>query len=159
MVPRDNAELGTQIRQSLWRFASTTALSGTPRSKAAVAMVRSHFPASRSVFTNDQLAAVLQEPPAGRCSWDGLEALPDRPTPELVGLLGQPCAHCRVGFDAGRVAKRERAMLAAAAQHPPTAATGYVWPSGSEPVGLVAAAREAARRKTPAPSYYRRGRP
>jgi hypothetical protein len=156
MAPRDNTELGTQVRQSLWRFSSTTALRGTQRARAGAAFVRSHFPATRGVFTDGQLAAVLQEPPAGRCSWDNLEALPDKPTPELVGLLGRPCAHCRVRFETGRVARREAGMLAAAAQHPPTAATGYLWPAGQEPEAMVAAARAAARRTDP--PYYRPGR-
>jgi hypothetical protein len=126
MRARNGQELGEQARRALWRFSSTTALRGTQRDRAGVAFVRSHFPATRGMFTDDQLAAVLQEPPAGRCSWDNLEALPAKPTPELVGLLGRPCAHCRVGFEAAKVAARERPLYAAAAQHRPTAATGYL---------------------------------
>jgi hypothetical protein len=163
--PRDHAVLGRQVRTALWKFASLTRTRGTARDQTAIATIRSRFPSSRDVFSDAMLSAVLREPQAGLCTWDALkvltaaaaEQMPEAPTPALIALLGKPCARCWSDFDTGRVARRERAMLAAAAQHSPTAATGYLWPSGSEPVGLVAAARAAARRNDP--PYYRPGRP
>lgn len=153
--------LGVQARRALWRFATSTRLDGEARDRAALAMLRSRVPKALDVFSESALLAVLQEPPAGRCSWDNLETLSAKPTPELVGLLGRPCARCRVGFEVAKVHRRESAMLAAAAQHPPTAATGFIWPAGQEPTAMVASARAAARRaasKPPAPSYYQAGR-
>jgi hypothetical protein len=160
-LSRDDAALGRRVRSALQAFTTGTRLGGVARDKQAIAMIGSRYPKALSVFPKSALLAVLREP-GDKCSWDAyrdLAASNGEPAPKpstvLESLLGRPCDRwCKPAFDTARVAKRERAMLAAAAQHPPTAATGFLWPAGSEPVGLVAAARAAARRQPPPPSYY-----
>ena len=163
MRARDDAELGEQLRRALWSFASRTRLIGTRRDQAAITLIRNRYPASRGVFTDAQLAATIREVGDGAvCHWCALrvltaaadEPMPDQPTPALVGLLGQPCARCKVAFAAGEVAERERRLLAAGYRRRVVGPqpTGALWPAGQEPPGLTAAARQTARR--PLPPFY-----
>jgi hypothetical protein len=159
-----SAELGVQVRRALWRFATTTRLTSKARDRAGISLVKNRHPKAMAAFPEAAILAVLREPQGGTCSWDALrvltaagpEPMPAKPTPELVALLGKPCQKCQTAFEAGRVARRERAMLAAASGPSPT---GLIWAAhDKEAAALVASAREAARRSTP-PSYYRPGRP
>jgi hypothetical protein len=162
---RTDAELGEQVRNALWKFAGRTSLRGVARDRAAVALIRNRVPAAKGVFSDAQLAAVLREKADGSCSWCALrvltaagdEPMPDQPTPGLLALLGRPCARCRVDFDAGKVAARERRLLASGYRRRVVGPqpTGAIWPAGKEPPGLTAAARAGARRKPDPPSYYR----
>jgi hypothetical protein len=173
-------ELGAQVRAALWDFYGSTRTQGDARDRLGVAMVRNRFPATRELFSDAALTAVLREPGPGRCSWDHYRELarergepPLVPSPELFGLLGRQCGGCRTHFAAQAVAERERpyvAALVAAGFKPeasgslrsakqvaaakvsldsltnaklPPRATGVIWPAS----------------KTPAPSYYRPGRP
>jgi hypothetical protein len=155
-------QLGAQARAALWRFSASTRTEGAARDRLGIATVRSQFPATRGLFSDAALAAVLRPPQPGRCSWDHYLKLarergesPPVPSPELVGLLGRPCSSCRTHFAAQVVAAREDAHVAslvAAGYTPADAAyrrlghpraTGAIWSAG----------------KTPAPSYYRPGRP
>jgi hypothetical protein len=173
-------ELGAQVRAALWRFYASTRTQGVARDRLGIAMVRSQFPATRGLFSDAALTAVLREPERGACSWDAYRDLahergeaPPVPSPALFGLLGSQCGGCRTHFAAQAVAERERphvAALVAAGFKPeasgslrsakqvaaakasldsltnaklPPRATGAIWAAG----------------KTPAPSYYRRGRP
>lgn len=163
----DNAALGRKVRAALRSFATTTRLDGPARDRQALIMLNSHYPKAVTVFPEQALLAVLREPGDG-CSWDAyrdLAADNGEPTPKpsagLEPLLGRPCDRwCKPAFEAARVARREGAMLTAAAQGGP-APTGVLWPAGHEPAAVVASARAAARRaaSNPPPSYYRRGRP
>jgi len=163
MVARTDAELGVQVRQALWRFASNTRLRGTARDKAALATLKSRFPKAVSAFPESALLAVLREPQGGTCSWDAFRVLAasngepvPKPSAALTALLGRPCQRCKTAFEAADVAVRERAMLAAASGPSPT---GRIWAAGDkEAAALVASARAAARRSAP-PSHYRPGRP
>jgi hypothetical protein len=155
-------ELGAHIRTALWQFSASTRTQGTARDRAGVAMVRSQFPASRGVFSDAALAAVLRPPPQDRCAWDAYRELaheggepPPVPSPDLFGLLGRQCGPCKTHFAAQVVADRERthvASLTAAGIRPELSG---VLRSPEQ----VARYQRGAARKTPAPSYYRPGRP
>ena len=151
------AELGAQIRSRLQNFTASTSTVGTARDKTAVAMVRAQYPASRDLFTDAQLVAVLREPQGRTCSWcayrmacaAGGEPVAD-PTAGLRGLLGRMCSACRVHFEAKQIAKREHALVAAgvltaAGRRPDRpSATGALWAT--------------AKPRSREPSYYRRTR-
>jgi hypothetical protein len=149
-------ELGTQARAALWRFYASTRTQGVARDRLGVATVRNQYPATRGVFSDAALTAVLREPKPGHCSWDHYRDLaassgepPPVPSPELFGLLGSQCGGCRTHFAAQVVAERERQDLTRIAGGAPTPAAV---------AGLERARRTLARR-TPAPSYYTPGRP
>jgi hypothetical protein len=155
-------EVGTQARAALWRFSASTRTQGAARDRLGIATVHNQLPATRELFSDAALAAVLRPPEPGRCSWDYYRALarergesPPVPSPELFGLLGAQCSRCRTHFAAQMVAKREEAYVAglvaagydaadARFQRPgDPRATGTIWAAG----------------RPPAPSYYRPGRP
>jgi hypothetical protein len=173
-------ELGAQARAALWRFFASTRTQGVARDRLGVATVRSQYPATRGLFSDAALAAVLREPGSGACSWDAYRDLaadygepPPVPSPDLFGLLGSQCGGCKTHFAAQAVAERERPHVAAlvAAGFKPEA-------SGSlRSAKQVAAAKVSLDSltnaklppratgaiwpagKTPPPSYYRPGRP
>jgi hypothetical protein len=148
-------ELGAQARAALWRFYAGTRTQGVARDRLGVATVRNQYPATRGLFSDAALMAVLREP-GRRCSWDYYRELaaeqgepPPVPSPDLFGLLGRQCGGCKIHFAAQVVADRERESLARIAGGAPT-------PSA---VAGLARARRTLARKTPEPSYYRPGRP
>ena len=151
MRPRSPEELGRAARTALWKFASTTRLTGMSRDQAGVATIRSKFPGTRGLFSDQALAAVLREPQAGLCSWDALkvltaaagEPMPTAPTAALLALLGQPCSRCRISFEAGEVAERERRLIASGIRRPTTPA-----PAAARPA-LTSSARAATPRGRP----------
>ena len=122
MRRRTPEELGRAARAALNKFSVSTRLAGAARDRAGIALVRNNLPATKGLFTDAQLAAVLREidPTSRSCSWDALrrtaeaadEPMPTAPSPELVGLLGKPCRSCEVTFAAGDVAARERRLIA-----------------------------------------------
>jgi len=106
-APTD-AELGKLARHALWRFSSTTALRDTARDKAGIALVRSHFPTSRDVFTDDQLTAVLQ----GTTGRPLLLGQPRGPTCQADTRAGRPAGPAvrpLSGQVRGREGRRPRA--------------------------------------------------
>jgi hypothetical protein len=160
---RDDAALGQRVRSALQAFTTATRLDGAARDKQAIAMIGSRYPKALSAFPKAALLAVIREL-GDKCSWDvyrDLAASNGEPAPKpstvLESLLGRPCDRwCKPAFEAERVARRERAMLAAASGPSPT---GLIWAAhDKEAAALVASAREAARRSV-LPSYYRPGRP
>jgi len=146
------AELGQQVRRALWDFTSRTSTRGTARDKTAVAMVRSQYPATRGLFSDAALAAVLREPQDGLCSWDAYRMLAaangedvPSPTPALEGLLGSRCSRCKTFFAAREVAERERGLMAAGyGRYQRPTSTGFIWSAGQAPAGVVASPRRAA---------------
>jgi hypothetical protein len=163
-LSRDDAALGRRVRSVLQAFTVETRLEGTARDKQAIATIRGRYPKALTVFPKAALLAVIRES-GGKCSWDVYRSLAAdngepaaRPSAVLESLLGRPCGRwCKPAYEAADAHRREAALLAAAAKHPPTRATGFLWPAGQEPAALVAAARAAARRNDP--PYYRPGRP
>jgi hypothetical protein len=155
-------ELGAKVRSLLWDFYGSTRTQGVARDRLGVATVRNRFPATRGLFSDTALMAVLREP-GKRCSWDHYRELaaergepPQVPSPELFGLLGSQCSGCKTYFAAQAVAERERAHVAAlvAAGYSPEDAA-YQRPGDPRATGAIWAAG-----RTPAPpSYYRPGRP
>lgn len=148
------AELGAQARALLWDFYGSTRTSGIARDRLGVAKVRNRYPATRGLFSDAALMAVLREP-GRRCSWDYYRELaaeqgepPPVPSPDLFGLLGRQCGGCKTYFAAQMVADRERESLARLAGGGLTAAA----------VADLSQARRTLARKSPAPSYYQSNR-
>src|SRR5215216_5918803 len=146
MAPTD-FELGQQARRALWDFYGSTRTRGVVRDKTGVAMVRNQYPATRGLFSDAALAAVLREPQAGLCSWDAYRILAaangeeiPAPTPALEGLLGSQCSRCRTYFEAREIAKREKALMAAGyGRYQRPAPTGSLWADDQpRPVTVVA---------------------
>lgn len=140
------AELGQRVRRALWDFTSSTSTRGTVRDKTAVGVIRGQYPATRGLFSDAALVAVLREPQAGTCSWNAYRILaaangedPPSPSPALHGLLGSQCGRCRTFFEAREVAKRERALIAAGYRRSQPAATGVLW-ADDQPRPVTAAA-------------------
>jgi hypothetical protein len=151
-------ELGAQARAALWRFYASTRTQGVARDRLGVATVRSQYPATRGLFSDAALAAVLREPESGTCSWDAYRKLatdygepPPVPSPDLFGLLGSQCGGCKTHFAAQVVAERERphvAAVVAAGFRPSTA--GHV--RTAEQLARHQDALRAAARRPPAPT-------
>jgi len=147
MAPTD-FELGQQARRALWDFYGSTRTRGVVRDKTGVAMVRNQYPATRGLFSDAALAAVLREPQAGLCSWDAYRILAaangeeiPAPTPALEGLLGSQCSRCRTYFEAREIAKREKALAASGYRRRVTGPqpTGRLWVD-QQPAPVMAAA-------------------
>jgi hypothetical protein len=149
-------EVGAQARAALWRFAASTRTQGAARDRLGVGTVHNQFPASRGLFSDAALAAVLRPPESGRCSWDHYLELarehgeePPVPSPELHGLLGTQCGRCQTYFATQAVVAREEALQAAGYRRLGDGRVRY-------PDGTVRARRVGVRSATsaPAPSYY-----
>jgi hypothetical protein len=119
-------ELGDQARASLWRFSAGTRTQGATRDRLGVATVRNQYPATKGLFSDAALMAVLRPPGRDRCSWDHYRKLagdlgepPPVPSPELFGLLGRQCRGCRTHYAAQVVAAREEAFQAAGGRRLP----------------------------------------
>jgi hypothetical protein len=120
MQPTD-AELGAQIRSRLQNFTASTSTVGTARDKTAVAMVRGQYPASRDLFSDAALVAVLREVRSGTCTWCAYQVVSGEPAPTptdgLRGLWGSMCSGCRNrrkrDRDVAEVAERELGLIAA----------------------------------------------
>jgi hypothetical protein len=131
----DDAELGARVRQATWDAAGRTLAVGAARERHVVAMVRAKHPRALDVVPEEAIAALLHEPPPGRCNWDRFRAamaeagkqLPSPPPAGLAAALGSMCARCKVAFDQLKVAEREAGHIAAvvAAGLKPSAAGRY----------------------------------
>jgi hypothetical protein len=176
------AELGRQVRHALWAFTSRTSTRGTARDRTAISMVRSQYPATRGLFSDAALAAVLREPQANTCSWDAYrilatandEQMPS-PSPALQALLGSQCSRCRTYFEAQEVAQREHEHTAGlvAAGFRPEAAGRLRTPEQVDaytrslrslenaklPPRAPTGAIWSTNQRPKPPSYYRPGRP
>jgi len=148
------AELGAQIRKTLWDFTSRTSTRGAHRDKTAVGVIRGQYPASRELFSDAALVAVLREQQDNCCSWgayrkeaaDRGEDMPS-PTPTLEGLLGSPCrSRCKVYFEAREIAERERGLMAAGyRRYQRPAPTGRLWVDQQPRPVTAAAGQESVR--------------
>jgi hypothetical protein len=130
MATSDPATLGRALRLAMWRFSSrTNTRDPEQRDRMALAVAHQQHKAATALLPDSAILATLREPAPGRWSWDAFIALSaldggptPTPTPALSGLLGRPCAACVGVFAAQRVAKRERAALAAGGQPRPVPA-------------------------------------
>jgi hypothetical protein len=163
MVPRDDAEFGVQLRRAIWKAVSRTSTRGPARDKVILTMLRNQHPKAFKTFPETALLAAAREL-EDTCSWCAFRQLaalagepPPRPSDGLYGLLGSACRRCRDVFDQAEATDQARARLAAGGRRP----TGTLWPASKGQPAEVTAALQAAglQRRTPEPSYYRRGRP
>jgi hypothetical protein len=173
MRARNDTELAATVRQHVLTAAGRTSLTGDRLDKLILAQVKTRFPRAVDTFGKDAIVALLHRPEGG-CSWCPRKPVPTA-TAALRKLLGSMCRGCRIRSDAQPVAQDETRHIAAVvaaglkpeaaanlrtseqiadyrrrlealnrAKLPPRAATGVIRP---------------VTRKTPAPNYYRPGRP